>query len=226
MEQASQQLRGTLARVGIASLNILQPGLGLLRLGRFRAAFGYIAAQLVGAGLLWLSYAIGPTWTFPGWLATVSVGVVAMLVLYLGSIAMTWRSSRNTAPRKGWLWRWYGIVLVWLGSLVVSSPINNPQAYYRTFWVPAESMAPELEVGDRFIAKMREFGALRRGDVVIVRKGKVEYVKRIVAIPGDKIMMESGQIVLNGHEVPQREASGSEWNGYRNPASEDRKSVV
>lgn len=201
-------MRGTLTRIGITLLNIVQPGLGLLRLGKLRSALGYISLQLLGAGLLWLGYSVTPTLTYATWLSILSVGVVVILVLYGGSMAMTWRSSRRVEPRTGWLWRWYGVIAVCVGVIAVTSPLSGiPLKYYRNFWVPADSMYPTLQVGDRFVAKMQGFPPLRRGDVVVVRKGTTEYVKRIVALPGDKITMIAGQIILNGKKIVQHEVA-------------------
>lgn len=199
-------VRGTAARVGITLLNLIQPGLGLLRLAKVRPALAFLIAQLLGFCLLYLIYVFGPTLTFSTWLSIVSFAVVSLLALYGGSIVMTWRGSRQVQPRSGWLWRWHGILAVWLGMLVVTAPLSSAaRTHYHNFWVPAVSMVPVLQVGDRFIAQMQGFAPLRRGDVVIVRKGATEYVKRIVALPGDKIMMVGGHIILNGHSIAQGE---------------------
>lgn len=198
--------RGVLARIGITLLNLLQPGLGLLRLGKVRPALGFLVAQLLGAGLLLLCYAFGPTLAYIGYLWLLAIAVVGILVLYVAAMAVTWRSSRQIEPRTGWLWHWYGVIAVWLVIGIATSPLGSvPSRYYRNFWIPAESMMPGMMVGDRFIVKMQGFSPLRRGDVVVVRRGSTEYVKRIVAIPGDRIAIEAGQIVLNGQKIEQRE---------------------
>jgi signal peptidase I len=54
----------------------------------------------------------------------------------------------------------------------------------------------------------------RRGDVVVFRLPKddrVDYVKRIVGLPGDRIQMKDGQLTINGAPV-QREPLAS-FNG-------------
>jgi signal peptidase I len=97
---------------------------------------------------------------------------------------------------------------------------------FTSFMIPSESMMPRLLEGDYlFAAKWpygysraslpldvdvgdgRLFGSLpERGDVVIFKHpvDRVDYVKRVVGLPGDTVQMVAGQLVLNGTPVPKR----------------------
>ena len=97
---------------------------------------------------------------------------------------------------------------------------------FTSFMIPSESMMPRLLVGDYlFAAKWpygysgaslpidwpgphgRVFGSLpERGDVVIFKHpiDRVDYVKRVIGLPGDTVQMVAGQLVLNGTPVPKR----------------------
>ena len=48
-------------------------------------------------------------------------------------------------------------------------------------------------------------GEPERGDVVVFRHpvSGSDYIKRLIGLPGDKIQMRNGQIILNGQPVPQ-----------------------
>ena len=76
--------------------------------------------------------------------------------------------------------------------------------YVRNFYLPAESMAPTLEKGDRFVAFMDGGRNLKRGDIALVAVGESTYVKRIAALAGDRIAVRDGIVILNGRPVPQR----------------------
>lgn len=64
-------------------------------------------------------------------------------------------------------------------------------------------MEPTFQSGDyiltsRVTYKMR---APERGDVVVFKSPKnpdIEYIKRIIGLPGDKLLFENGNILING----------------------------
>lgn len=113
-----------------------------------------------------------------------------------------------------------GLVWMLLAVLGFHSFVAKP------FYIPSASMAPNLWVGDRLVVTKYPYGwdwasasfhLLPRGtwrlwprnpeygDVVIVvpRGTTSDYIKRVVALPGDRIAIRNGQIILNGKPVPQ-----------------------
>jgi signal peptidase I len=68
--------------------------------------------------------------------------------------------------------------------------------------IPSEHMAPNLLVGDR-VAIVAFDRDPRRGDVVIYHHPHSDRVmiNRIVGLPGDRIQMKGGQLILNGEIV-------------------------
>lgn len=94
------------------------------------------------------------------------------------------------------------------------------------FNIPSESMLPALIPGDYVLASKWPYGWSRfsfpgsglpiegriggrlpaRGDVVIFRSppgdGR-DFVKRVIGLPGDRIALRDGQVVLNGTLLPQ-----------------------
>lgn len=97
--------------------------------------------------------------------------------------------------------------------LVVRSFLAEP------FRIPSESMLPTLEVGDFIVvnkfsygvrlpvlhSEVVDLGEPERGDVVVFRyprQPSVNYIKRIVGLPGDQIAYYNRRLFVNGDPVP------------------------
>jgi signal peptidase I len=85
---------------------------------------------------------------------------------------------------------------------------------YQPVKVEGTSMLPRLEDQDRlFINKfVYRFEKIERGDVVVFnypRDPEKSYIKRVIALPGDQLRVDSGRVYVNGTAlrepyVPQR----------------------
>jgi len=93
----------------------------------------------------------------------------------------------------------------WLRDLVVSVAISAfiILFLYQPVRVEGTSMLPVLEDQDRlFINKIAyRVGEVHAGDVVVFqypRDHAKSYIKRVIALPGDRIRIDQGQVVVNG----------------------------
>lgn len=86
------------------------------------------------------------------------------------------------------------------------------------FKIPSGSMLPTLLVGDFILVnkytygirlpvankKVLELGSPQRGDVVVFRypvNPSLDYIKRVVGLPGDKIVYENKRLTINGESL-------------------------
>jgi signal peptidase I len=105
---------------------------------------------------------------------------------------------------------------VLLFVLVIRSFIFEP------FRIPSGSMMPTLLQGDYIFVKkysyglrwpvlekkFLEVGEPERGDVVVFRlpsQPNINYIKRVVGLPGDRIIYNNHQLTVNGQQMPQTE---------------------
>ncbi|MCX7021706.1 MAG: signal peptidase I [bacterium] len=79
-------------------------------------------------------------------------------------------------------------------------------------FVLSDSMEPTLKPGDWLLVDKLRYvfdgpnGSPQRGDIVIFNaplEPGDEYVKRVVAIPGDTVQIEGGRLILNGTPVEE-----------------------
>jgi signal peptidase I len=88
------------------------------------------------------------------------------------------------------------------------------------FKIPSGSMVPTLLVGDFILVNKYDYGLrlpvvntkitagrpLERGDVVVFRYPKdesVDYIKRVIGLPGDTVAYQDKQLTINGQPVPE-----------------------
>ncbi|MEA3082997.1 MAG: signal peptidase [Paraburkholderia sp.] len=88
------------------------------------------------------------------------------------------------------------------------------------FKIPSGSMVPTLLVGDFILVNKFDYGIrlpitntkitegrpLERGDVVVFRYPKdesVDYIKRVIGLPGDTVAYQDKQLTINGKPVPE-----------------------
>jgi len=212
--------RGVAARIGIALLNLVSPGLGLQRLSQPLWLFYAVWLIALDAGLLAI-FALVRDISFRGIGLVVSAYLVAVLAAFLASMWQSWRRSALVAPSQPWWSRWYGLLLSWACMAALANlAVVGFHSFYKSYYIPAGSMMPTLRVNDRLLADMRP-GALKRGDVVIVDAGRSDYVKRIAALPGDRIAMKGGIVFINGAAIPQIQVGHETLRGF-GPAIEGR----
>ncbi len=90
---------------------------------------------------------------------------------------------------------------------------------FEPFRIPSDSMMPTLVDGDFIIVnkfayglrlpvlnrKIVSIGEPQRGDVVVFRyppNPSINYIKRLVGLPGDRVLVKDDKLIVNGAPVP------------------------
>ena len=195
--------RSVPARVGVAALNLILPGLGLIRVGDRRGAALTFMAQFALAALVTFGLGHLPITGYGVAVAALMLVIALPGAVYVVPIILTWRKSRLRGPTRWWS-RWYAlalIVVVVLGLWERVPPMMHH--FYKPFFAPSDSMAPTIGSGDKFVVDMRWRGPPRRGDVIVFQAADSVRVSRIAAISGDRIAMRAGLLIVNGGAVAQ-----------------------
>nr|WP_047166440.1 signal peptidase I [Sphingomonas sp. Y57] len=127
-------------------------------------------------------------------------------------------AAKAPKPATDWWAEARGIFWLILAVLGFHSFIAKP------FYIPSESMMPTLITGDRLVVTKypygwsyvspsfhilpfihgRLFGHLpERGDIVILKppQADTDFIKRVIGLPGDRLEVRGGVVVINGVPV-------------------------
>jgi signal peptidase I len=196
--------RGVPARVGAAALNLLAPGAGLLRVGRGRLGAFLLLVPIASLLVVLLVFAAAPELSFAALMGLAALAAAGFLGPMIGSVLATLLGGgRRGEPRPRYA-RWYVVAAVVLAFIAVCDLLAlGLHRFYKPFYLPSEAMAPTLLKDDRIVAAMRVPQAFWRGEVILLRVGPNVYVKRIAGLPGDRIALTGGIVLINGAPVPQ-----------------------
>ena len=130
----------------------------------------------------------------------------------------TRQAVRDAAQERPW-WLDYtaGLFPVFIVVFGLRSFLFEP------FKIPSGSMIPTLLVGDLILVNKFSYGVRlpivhikilgvgdpQRGDVMVFRyplDPSVDYIKRVVGIPGDTLTIQGNRITINGQLVPMERA--------------------
>lgn len=98
---------------------------------------------------------------------------------------------------------------------------------FAIYTIPSESMLPTLRTGDYLLVAKWPYGwsgdggplarhlwrgrlqakMPRRGDLVVFKAPpaeRIDYVKRVIGLPGDTVALRDGVVLVNGRALPQR----------------------
>lgn len=189
-----------------AVLSLLLPGLGQVYNGEARRGIHILLAlvAIIAAAALGLMQAAIGVW--------VVALAMAALFLYAFGDAVFGAVKHRHAPRQAYN-RWYvyaaAVALAFAGNALFSAN-RDSLIGARPFSTPTASMCPSLVIGDNFVADTQYYRshAPAFGEVAVYRLAglggePVEYVKRIVGLPGDRIALRGHRLYRNGAVVDE-----------------------
>jgi signal peptidase I len=148
----------------------------------------FVAAVVTGhPRLFW-----GGVLVFFGWRIPAAVDAYRIVARARAKDAVTWPTLIKT---------WVALTV---GAIVMARGVIRP-CFAEAFQIPSKAMVPTLFVGDHIMVdKLRH--SPRRGDVIVFKyplDPDVDYVKRVVGLPGDAVEISHGRLLVNGAALPR-----------------------
>jgi len=144
-------------------------------------------------------------------------------------MAQTDERQNETKSDEGWFGEWAKTIIIAVFiAIVFRSFLIQP------FSIPTQSMVPTLQVGDYLFVQKWAYGYSRssfpfrpdifegriwesepeRGDIVVFKAhhaGYIDFIKRVIGLPGDRVQMRNGQLFLNGEAVPKKRVADFDY---------------
>jgi signal peptidase I len=193
-----------------ALLTVLTPGLGHIYLGQARRGIILFVLVMIADTLLMFAM-MGVLARF--WMFAVSLGLLLGLWLYIMVDAIGRAYRMRDYPHEGYnRWTTYAGAFV-LACIIFAAPCvyavhANASGQLLVLNAVTPSMEPTLRVGEYFLADATYYRsrAPSRGDVAVYlhpKQAHLYYIKRIVAVEGDRIAIRGGRAVVNGMMVEE-----------------------
>lgn len=197
---------------------LFQP-LGMLYVARVKLAILYFLIVIVISLLeLYLISSSNRLWTE---YITLIWFVMIVCAVHAHRIAVSFEGVKEERP---WYSKWYGLVSfpigIFIGVLFIRSFLYEP------FRLPSTSMYPTIPRNSHVIVSKYGYGyyesfgisilktpatkTINRGDLVVFKYPKdpsIDYIKRIIGLPGDKIVYKNKNLYINGEKSSLKKLS-------------------
>jgi signal peptidase I len=133
--------------------------------------------------------------------AVLGILVVARAVLWLAPAAVPDEKHR-------------GVIREYLDAFIIAGVVALVLMHFvvRTFWIPSGSMEPTLDINDVLLSNEIQYrvGAPKDDQIAVFipppqvpELGKTDFIKRVIAQPGDTLRIHDGIVYRNGKALAE-----------------------
>src|SRR5687768_16454585 len=192
-------------------LSLAATGLGQVYCGRVGRGLVMFLGSLLFAPAIVAAALLPPA-------TMVLVGLILALLTVLGVYVFAVVDAFRLARRSGDPFQSmdYNHPLVYPLFILVGLTYSTGGVYFirsnvfEAFAIPGNSEAPTLLPGERFLVNKTTYQRrfVRRGDEVVFRVPSegVNWVKRVIALPGDTVEVKDNEVFINGQQLAREPA--------------------
>jgi signal peptidase I len=214
-------------------LGLFSPVFAMLYVAQAVWAGAYLVA---GAGAITLAFTMVHSHPIASLVLMYGLNIVGMAHAYFLARAYP---AEKLRPRYS---RWYGLLFFFIAYAVVAFGVRS--FLFEPFRIPSGAMIPSIKPGSYVIVRKWEYGhygtygflpfsrpitaELRRGDVLVFdypEDRAVQYIKRLIALPGDRVAYLDKKLSINGNVVPQVELEKS-FDGSRHESALKLEEII
>ena len=189
-----------------AIFSSLAPGLGQLYNGQIIKGIIFLLSLIL---LPIIMFRIGLHHSFYG-LAIILLVFMFFLLFIIGEAFFAARKKKEFIPKSYNRWYIYLLIILLINSIILipTNFLTNKVLGFSAYKMPTGSMEPTLRVGDYLVADLKYFkkSKLQREDLVVLHSpedpAKI-FIKRIIALEGEKIEIKSKQVYINDAQLPE-----------------------
>jgi len=186
-----------------AALSLLLAGLGHLYAGKLRRSAWFYGGELVAmiVALFLLAF-----WSSAPWNVVVGAGLVLGWRI-VAAVSASVSGEPACAGHSAWIrWPVYALVLV---AGIFGPALALRATMFEAFRVPQASMAETIIPGDRILTTKWGIGSPDRGELVVfLAPAGVNFVKRVIGLPGDHVELRDGIAYVDGRRLDEPYARG------------------
>lgn len=194
-----------------ALASLVLPGFGQLYNGDLnRAIWLFLTfALLCIPGVALVALYLPDQWMLP----TLLLGLASTLGVWGYAVVQAWRAARQPVPGPAGAWQLSGVyALVFVLCDLLALPLLTlyvRQHQVEPYRIPSSSMAPSVHAGDMIWADKRYNcpgckSGVHRGDIALFaypNDRSVSYIKRVIGLPGDQVVLKERQVWVNGQAL-------------------------
>ena len=203
-----------LATIRTFVMSYMIPGWGFWIVGKPKLAIA-TTSTIIGIALLfsWSRLVLNPI----AFILYAAVIVALLLTAAFWSAIIEYRRNRENPPPRNWKSA-FVFALVGGAAFYLLMSERSTILGYDIFTLPSESMAPTLTKGDYILIDTWHYSdsEIEVGDLAVFEVPEmdgVNYVKRIVGVPGNELTFEDDAVIRNGIRLEEPYAFYSDKSG-------------
>ncbi len=130
--------------------------------------------------------------------AILGILAVARVILWIAPVTVPDAKQRS-------------VVREYLDAFIIAGVVALVLMHFvvRTFWIPSGSMLPTLQIHDVLLANEIQYrlGDPKDGQIAVFEPppqlGTTDFIKRVMAVPGDRLRIHNGVVYRNGKPVAE-----------------------